>query len=174
MKPTKNRFFCKDCGRRKMVFETEKKADTFIKFNGDEIEGETGYKPERSYFCIYCGGWHVTSKKEYIEIKSKTEKVLDLYEQEKEKKALVKAEKLLITAKKQDDLKKCLDSLKKNISVLEHSKEISENYTKTLDDAFNDLEKVKNIKTVFKGSGKIKKELEEKLTILRDKVYNKE
>ena len=37
MKPTKNRVYCRDCGRVKMLFETEKQADTFIRFNRDEI-----------------------------------------------------------------------------------------------------------------------------------------
>jgi len=46
-----------------MLFETEKKAETFIKFNSDEIAEETGYKPERSYFCTYCGGWHITKER---------------------------------------------------------------------------------------------------------------
>ena len=36
MKP-KNRVFCYDCGRPKLLFETEKKALNFIKFNADEI-----------------------------------------------------------------------------------------------------------------------------------------
>ena len=51
MKPTKNKVFCKDCGRTKMLFETEKKAENFIKFNKEEIEAESGYGPQRSY-CI--------------------------------------------------------------------------------------------------------------------------
>ena len=33
MKPTKCKVFCLDCGRSKMLFDTEKKAQTFIKFN---------------------------------------------------------------------------------------------------------------------------------------------
>ena len=33
-----------------MLFETEKKAETFIKFNSDEIEEESGYKPEDVIF----------------------------------------------------------------------------------------------------------------------------
>lgn len=37
MKPTKNRVYCRDCGRVKMLFETEKQADTFIRFNREEI-----------------------------------------------------------------------------------------------------------------------------------------
>lgn len=49
-----------------MLFETEKKADLFIQFNKEEILEESGYSPQRSYFCIFCSGWHVTSIKEEI------------------------------------------------------------------------------------------------------------
>ena len=66
MKPTKNRVFCRDCERTKMLFETEKKAENFIKFNKDEIEAESGYGPQRSYYCLFCGGWHITSIKAQI------------------------------------------------------------------------------------------------------------
>lgn len=34
---------------------------TFIKFNGEEIEQESGRKPVRAYYCTCCGGYHVTS-----------------------------------------------------------------------------------------------------------------
>lgn len=54
MKPTKNRVYCRDCGRVKMLFETEKQADTFIRFNREEIEERAGYCPARSYFCYIC------------------------------------------------------------------------------------------------------------------------
>ena len=66
MKPSKNRVFCKNCGRFKMFFETEKKADNFIAFNKEEIEQESGVSPQRSYFCLFCGGWHTTSSKEWF------------------------------------------------------------------------------------------------------------
>jgi hypothetical protein len=93
MRPTKNRVFCKDCGRTKMLFETEKKADNFISFNQEEIEMETGIAPKRSYFCQFCGGWHVTSIKEEIGI-SKNEKLLEDYLKEKlEKKEKIVFEK---------------------------------------------------------------------------------
>ncbi|MBP3679192.1 MAG: hypothetical protein J6I70_02610 [Bacteroidaceae bacterium] len=60
MKPTKNRVYCSDCGRIKMLFPSQEKADNFIAFNAHEIISE-GYKaPERSYYCSSCGGWHVT------------------------------------------------------------------------------------------------------------------
>lgn len=66
MKPTKNKVFCRNCNRHKMLFETEKKANRFIEFNKEEIQEESGYSPQRSYFCLFCGGWHVTSIKEEI------------------------------------------------------------------------------------------------------------
>ena len=85
MKPTKNRIFCYDCGHIKMLFETEKKADTFIKFNVDEIKNQRGYAPIRSYFCIACNGWHVTSKEEF-QAKSLTETIINEYRKEEKAK----------------------------------------------------------------------------------------
>ena len=38
MKPKKNRIFCRDCNKYKTLFESESKADNFIKFNHEEIE----------------------------------------------------------------------------------------------------------------------------------------
>ena len=86
MKPTKNRVFCKDCGRTKMLFETQKKADNFIKFNKEEIETDSGFAPQRSYFCVFCGGWHTTHLKEEI-VKSPNEKLLENYLIKKAKKS---------------------------------------------------------------------------------------
>lgn len=44
-----------------MLFSTLKKAQNFIKFNGDEIMEETGIQPARVYYCQLCCGYHVTS-----------------------------------------------------------------------------------------------------------------
>lgn len=82
MKPTKNKYYCKDCGRTKMLFETEKKADNFIAFNQEKISKESEHTPQRSYFCIFCGGWHITSIKEEFG-KSKNEKQLEQFLNEK-------------------------------------------------------------------------------------------
>lgn len=71
MKPTKNRVYCVDAGKVKMLFSEQKQADNFIKFNAEEIKEESGYSPERSYYCTFCGGWHVTSKKGYTGISRK-------------------------------------------------------------------------------------------------------
>lgn len=94
MKPTKNRFYCIDCGKAKMRFETEKKADTFIKFNAKEIEEESGIKPERSYFCIACNCWHITSIRKMRNLISKTEIVLVEYSKYKEYSNPAKTKKL--------------------------------------------------------------------------------
>ena len=65
MKPTKNQYFCRDCQRQKMIFQTEKEALRFIDFNADEIEAETGKRPIRAYFCSSCAAWHITSRLEW-------------------------------------------------------------------------------------------------------------
>ena len=192
MKPTKNRVFCKDCGKVKMLFDTEKKAENFIRFNSNEIEHDTGYKPERCYFCRYCGGWHVTSHKECWDIKSRTEIVLDLYEQEKEEKALIKArqkafkkeeeallraqkreEEALIKAQEVENLKKCLKKLEKCIEILgtlekyKTFEECKNKYAKVFNRAFLELENVKSTRVVFHRSEERIKIAEEKLIILQ-------
>jgi len=57
MKP-KNRYFCMGCQRPKMLFESKSKADNFLKFNKDDFNKT----PTRSYFCSFCGGWHISIK----------------------------------------------------------------------------------------------------------------
>ena len=82
MKPSK-RIYCRECGRSKLLFETEKKALRFIKFNADEIEAEAGRKPERAYYCECCGGWHTTSMKNKPHSLTRVNKVLEAYYREK-------------------------------------------------------------------------------------------
>lgn len=61
MKPTKNKIFCIGCKRSKMLFESQAKADNFIKFNSDDIAAQSHKVPTRSYYCSFCCGWHITS-----------------------------------------------------------------------------------------------------------------
>lgn len=61
MKPTRNKVFCQACKHTKILFDSQSKADNFIKFNSEEIIEENGKAPVRSYFCPFCSGWHVTS-----------------------------------------------------------------------------------------------------------------
>jgi len=44
-----------------MLFESKKKADNFIRFNREDIALTSRKVPIRSYYCIFCCGWHVTS-----------------------------------------------------------------------------------------------------------------
>lgn len=53
--------YCPCCYGSKVLFESEKKANDFIRYNKDLIAEQNGYAPVRSYYCEVCGGWHVTS-----------------------------------------------------------------------------------------------------------------
>ncbi len=57
-----NRIYCPASRKNKVLFESEKAADNFIKYNADDIREQNGYAPIRSYYCPICGGWHVTSR----------------------------------------------------------------------------------------------------------------
>ena len=81
MKPTKSRFFCREAQRSKMLFESQKKAENFKQYNNKEILNELGYAPVRSYHCIACDGWHLTSRREERDLPSKTELVLEAYKE---------------------------------------------------------------------------------------------
>lgn len=61
MKPTRNHIYCPSCGHEKMLFESQAKADAFIRFNSGKMLAETGKAPVRSYYCALCYGYHVTS-----------------------------------------------------------------------------------------------------------------
>ena len=67
MKPIKNHIYCIGCRKSKMLFETQAKADNFIKYNSEGIKEENGKAPVRSYYCEFCGGYHVTSNPSAIE-----------------------------------------------------------------------------------------------------------
>lgn len=170
MKPTKNRMFCYDCGRQKMLFETEKKADTFIKFNSEEIELETGYAPERSYFCIACNGWHVTSKQEALNIKSKTEKLLEKLDEERKLKKERQQQKKLQETQKKEELKSIIELIENNINIIENSFDDRNLCIDLINKTSIKLEKAKNIRLNFKGSNKRKKEAEIRLIYLKEKL----
>lgn len=78
MRPTRSIKYCYDCGFRKIHFESEEKALNFIRFNAEDIRKEKGYAPLRTYYCIACGCWHLTSKPVFP-YKSRTQKVLEAY-----------------------------------------------------------------------------------------------
>ena len=44
-----------------MLFESQSKADNFIRYNYVEITAHSDHTPSRSYYCTFCCGWHITS-----------------------------------------------------------------------------------------------------------------
>jgi len=140
MKP-KNRFFCKDSGKLKLLFESEKKAGLFIKFNSEEIESESGYSPIRTYFCISCNGWHVTSKSEIADTKSKTEQVLESYYEEKNRKAFAREQKIAI----EEELLAKIDNKINEIEITQRSGELKDCIAQ-IDSVYEDLEHAKKLK----------------------------
>ena len=81
MKPNINRMtYCIGCRRPKMLFDEKKKADNFIRFNKDEIFDENGKAPVRSYYCVFCLGWHVTSNPSIEQGEEQDKRDMDLIE----------------------------------------------------------------------------------------------
>lgn len=82
---SKNFVYCRDCGRKKLLFATEEKAVNFMKFNNDAILSARSHAPVRPYFCVACGGYHLTSieNSENCEKAGLTEQIIDAYEQSK-------------------------------------------------------------------------------------------
>jgi len=79
MAKPKNRVICPDCGKPKMLFETEKKAELFIKFNGEEICNDVSKL--RTYYCPACCGYHISSKPQKKKY-SNTENLIQAYHKE--------------------------------------------------------------------------------------------
>ena len=77
MSKPKNRVICPDCGRAKMLFETESKANLFIKYNGEEICEDTSKL--RVYYCPSCCGYHISSKPVNPKGYHHTEKLIKAY-----------------------------------------------------------------------------------------------
>lgn len=78
----KNRIYCPEAGKPKLLFATEKKAQTYIKFNAEEIEAKNGFAPCRAYFCQCCAGWHVTHNKGYTAGPASTNKVISKFREQ--------------------------------------------------------------------------------------------
>ena len=87
-----NRIMCPDCGRPKMLFETERKANDFIRWNGDEL-----YVPEgcelRAYYCPSCCGWHISHQRHRKSYDTQTESLIDAFE--RSRKSVTRIDKLI-------------------------------------------------------------------------------
>lgn len=78
----KNRIMCPDCGKQKMLFETEAKANSFIKWNKDTISNGDEL---RAYYCPACCGWHISHMKFHKNMEGRTDKLIEAYNKEKAK-----------------------------------------------------------------------------------------
>lgn len=79
MKP-KNRVFCPDCGRQKMLFETERKAQDFIRWNSDGMQNGELLHP---YYCKACCGWHISHVAHKEEYDSRMDDRISMYRESK-------------------------------------------------------------------------------------------
>ena len=79
-KPKNNRVWCPECGRPKMLFDSETRANNFIKWNGDDIDTHGGEL--RPYYCPACGGYHISSKPYKASYEHSTEKLIERYKKD--------------------------------------------------------------------------------------------
>ena len=135
-KPIHNRVMCPECFKQKMLFETQKKADDFIKWNGEDIDTHGGEL--RSYYCPACGGWHISSKPYKESYAHNTENLIKRYENalEYEKK---KVHKLNKSEKREEEIRKLISKFKKEIpKTMEYTK----SWLRDLLDAWIEKEKI--------------------------------
>ena len=76
----KNRVLCPDCGREKILFETEKKANLFIEYNWESLTDDKDKL--RIYYCPACYGYHISSHK-YKGDNRNTERLINNYNKDK-------------------------------------------------------------------------------------------
>lgn len=161
MKPTRSLVYCLETRRQKILFKSESKADSFIRFNADEIRESSGYAPVRSYYCISCGGWHVTHLPEFRREKTiseiMTDKMNENIENRKKARAAVSLQRKEI--KKQNAL--IIDNIKSSFGTI-HMLADSGDKDKaeaTLLEAYRKLQSIWN----SNGNSKVKKSLHQGL-----------
>lgn len=71
---------CPDCGRQKLLFDSEAKANNFIKFNKDNYENGDDLRP---YYCPACCGWHLSSHPFHPAMEGQTDKLIEEYHKAK-------------------------------------------------------------------------------------------
>lgn len=97
----KNRVMCPDCGKQKMLFETEKKAENFIKWNGDKLD--TTHNMLRAYYCPACCGWHISHKCYRESYDTHTDNMIQAYREQK--KSLTKIDKIVRSKEYEEHIK---------------------------------------------------------------------
>lgn len=129
MKP-KNRMYCHFAGRPKMTFETDKEANRFLEFNtlDPEEEWEEGKVPIRSYFCVSCNGWHVTSRETKVSGEADVTRQGEIVDSmisglKTSRPSAVRAEKINLLSRDAKDLSRKLTELEVDLGKEEKTKE---------------------------------------------------
>lgn len=113
MAKPKNRIVCPDSNRTKMLFETERKANDFIKWNGGEIDTHGGVL--RPYYCPACCGWHITHKEHNEHYDNRTDRMIDAFN--RSVKPNKKIDRLIRSFDVEDDARRIFDDLPVIIKV---------------------------------------------------------
>ena len=148
MKP-KNRIYCASSGKSKLLFATEKKALTYLKFNYDEILQENGIAPIRAYYCECCMGWHTTHIMEGSHIEQRIEKEWTEYEELEKWRAEQNAKRKAIEAEEKKKHKLHNDAIYNKIvelieqARLQHIANATPQAVKSLTEALEMLANVK-------------------------------
>lgn len=173
MKP-KNRIYCASSGKSKLLFATEKKALTYLKFNYDEILQENGIAPIRAYYCECCMGWHTTHIMEGSHIEQRIEKEWTEYEELEKWRAEQNAKRKAIEAEEKKKHKLHNDAIYNKIvelieqARLQHIANATPQAVKSLTEALEMLANVKKFSGLnLKKFTTKRKEIEYLLTLYK-------
>lgn len=162
MKPTRSLVYCYETRRQKILFKSESKADNFIRYNADEIRESSGYAPVRSYYCISCGGWHVTHSPEFRREKTISEIMTDKMNEsiENRKKAHMAISQQRKEIKRRNAL--IIDNIKSYFETIRSLVDSGDKAEATLLEAYRELQSIWD----SNGNSKVKRILHHGLDIL--------
>ena len=120
MKPSR-RIVCPDCGKQKMLFETERKANDFIKWNADEIEhGES----LRAYYCPSCCGWHISHQRYKRIYETNTDRLINAFNNSTGHKHRSKIDRLIHFEDYSKQAKEIFDALPEKIQTIGYKSDL--------------------------------------------------
>ena len=108
---------CPDCGKPKMLFETERKANDFIRWNGDDLHVPEGCEL-RAYYCPSCCGWHISHQRHKKGYDTSTDRLIDAFNKSVSGKSRI--DLLIHGEDTQSVAKKVFDNLPKEIRQAIH------------------------------------------------------
>lgn len=100
---------CPDCGKPKMLFESERKANDFIRWNADDLEHQS--VNIRAYYCPSCCGWHISHKKHWKGFDQSTDRLIDAYNKDRQFRGVNKMDRLINSSKSAIDAQRIFDML---------------------------------------------------------------